>query len=602
MRLHLLKAGLPIAAMIAFTGCMDDKYDLDDLDTTTRIPITDLTVPVNLEDIVLDEVIDLSDNENIEDYTDKNGNRLYAISKKGELTSDDIVIDKIEAKAEDISSTSVTVNSVSATLPGVAATDVVYQVEAMESDFSYTAENIDDAVKSITAIESAEDIKYDVTINVPSSMTISKMTLHNVKIHFPTGMLMADGSAAKASVGTYDPATGDVTIDNHAVNSGSLTVTLTAERVDLVENGAGITDDRTFKFNGKLGVLKNGHIVLSPASGTTLASSFDLTADYGMTHFFVKNFDGEIDYLVEGIDIDPISFDDLPDFLKSGDTQIFLSNPQVYISAKNSTAPYGTEGSAAITLTSKFKNGSDRTANSEAFVIGYDLGPDVDYNIVLSPNGKQTDPINRYAANAHKFTFNGLGDILASKNGPDGLPDRIEISLENPRFFGNAKRFPVEVPGADPATYTIKGLHGDYDMFAPLAFNPETRIVYSKVDDGWESEDLDGLEIEHFSLHAHAVTTIDLNVILTIYPLDAEGNKMGRSVPLTLPANADEDIEIIVESEPGNPIKALGGIEYHAIVETPEGSQVASRPLGPDETINLTNIRVKVSGSYTKDF
>ncbi len=600
MRLQLWKAGLPLAAVFVLTGCMDDNYDLNDIDTTTSVPINDVTIPVNLQEIMIEDVLDLTDNENIVEATDANGKRIYAISKTGDLSSDDIVIDPIDVKAEDVNSSAVTISSVSATLPDVGAMDVVYEVEDMESDFSYKASNIDDAVVSIEAIETAGLASYDITLSVPSSINVQNMTLHNVKIQFPKGVYMSDGKPAKASIGTYDPASGIVTIEKHTTDGGNLVVSLTGDRFDLTANNVTIDNDRNFNYKGVLGVLKEGYVVLTPGSQASLPSSISFTADYQMSHFYVKNFDGEIDYSVEGIDIEPISFDDLPDFLKSSDTQIFLNNPQIYLSAKNSTANYNTEASAKIRLISEFNDGSVNVAESETFVLSDKYGADTDANIVLSPNGTETDALPAYSNNLSKYVFNGLGNILASNNNPDGLPARIKVELEQPRFFGNAKKFPVKVPGANKDEYTIAGLNGSYEMFAPLAFDPNSRVVYNKIDDGWQTEDLDALEITRFVLTAHAETTIGLEVQLTLYPLGPGNVKLGRSYPVVLPAMANEDIELVVESTPDSPIRNLDGVEYHAVVC--DNGKEPSEPLGPTETINLTQIKVKVSGSYTKEF
>lgn len=47
LKLHLLAAGT--AAVVMLGACVDDNYSLDDIDTTTRITVDNLTLPVNID-------------------------------------------------------------------------------------------------------------------------------------------------------------------------------------------------------------------------------------------------------------------------------------------------------------------------------------------------------------------------------------------------------------------------------------------------------------------------------------------------------------------------------------------------------------------------
>ncbi|MDE5657722.1 MAG: hypothetical protein K2I25_01540 [Muribaculaceae bacterium] len=50
MNLSIIR-GTAFAALttVALTGCVDDKYDLSDIDTTAGIKVNDLVVPVNID-------------------------------------------------------------------------------------------------------------------------------------------------------------------------------------------------------------------------------------------------------------------------------------------------------------------------------------------------------------------------------------------------------------------------------------------------------------------------------------------------------------------------------------------------------------------------
>ena len=42
-----------IAALMTFSGCIDDDIDLENIDTTAEVKVVDLTVPLNLDEIKL---------------------------------------------------------------------------------------------------------------------------------------------------------------------------------------------------------------------------------------------------------------------------------------------------------------------------------------------------------------------------------------------------------------------------------------------------------------------------------------------------------------------------------------------------------------------
>ena len=45
-RQFLVNGLLSITAVSMMTGCVDDKYDLNDIDTTSRFTVDNLTVPI----------------------------------------------------------------------------------------------------------------------------------------------------------------------------------------------------------------------------------------------------------------------------------------------------------------------------------------------------------------------------------------------------------------------------------------------------------------------------------------------------------------------------------------------------------------------------
>ncbi len=65
-KFHLLAVGS--AAVVMLGACVDDNYSLDDIDTTTRITVDNLTLPVNIDAVTLADVITYDDDSRIKPY------------------------------------------------------------------------------------------------------------------------------------------------------------------------------------------------------------------------------------------------------------------------------------------------------------------------------------------------------------------------------------------------------------------------------------------------------------------------------------------------------------------------------------------------------
>lgn len=77
-------------ACMPLTGCMDDNYDLSDIDTTAEIKVNDLVVPVNLDAITLSNVFDLEEGSVVKEI-----NGEYVVLVDGEFKSEDIKVNAV---------------------------------------------------------------------------------------------------------------------------------------------------------------------------------------------------------------------------------------------------------------------------------------------------------------------------------------------------------------------------------------------------------------------------------------------------------------------------------------------------------------------------
>lgn len=140
-----------------FTGCKDDNLDLDNIDTTMKIEVTDLVLPVNLAPITFGDMVDLDSEECIEVIDDK-----YVLVKKGDFESKAIEIATINTAEDDPDGTDFEVSAPRELY--LSEKHQTFPLEEMEVEFDYKYNNVD---KYIDEIKSGEvDINLTFTISV----------------------------------------------------------------------------------------------------------------------------------------------------------------------------------------------------------------------------------------------------------------------------------------------------------------------------------------------------------------------------------------------------------------------------------------------------
>ena len=70
---HYWLTGLSSLVLIAATSCVDNAYDLSDIDTTARLQVKELVVPMNIDKATLDQVLDLDDDSEVKKIEQADG-------------------------------------------------------------------------------------------------------------------------------------------------------------------------------------------------------------------------------------------------------------------------------------------------------------------------------------------------------------------------------------------------------------------------------------------------------------------------------------------------------------------------------------------------
>lgn len=563
------------AAVLAFglTGCIDDKYDLSDIDSTVRVNVNDLVLPVKMAPVELRNVIsaDASDDtESTSNFRYNVATGEYYIQTDGEFDAEEITIDGIyvdaltpELRTLDTPVAPGTENL--ADIPGINLEDFNY-------DFVYEFNEVDEYIEDI------DIATVDLTISLTAECSLPGVTLTDMQFHFPAGLV----GTPVADNGRYET--------RYDIESGLLTVFGTYQKMHLVFpveqiylHNAGGSFNRelsTFRFENNLG-LRDAKITSSTAQ-----ASVTVSLGYNLSSLEVTAVTGVISYDDVKIDDTNISLEDLPKELRQSGTDLSLVNPQIYFTVTNPLDVYGLYAETGIEIYQVRGRvpESDFAASVSDVKVGYNPETEMpvhEQTICLAPTRPEY-PIQGYT---NFQTFNGLGSIVAG----DGLPNELQVHFVNPRVPEHTavENFPIGRTLNQKVT-------GSYMLYAPLALGANSTICYTDEDRNWDIENADDLHIDLLQITADVTSELPLTVELSAVPLDKNGDPIDPDKvhvePATIPAQSTSPVEIRVTGD----IVGIDGVRYTARVIADESEM----PLVRTMKLKLDNLRAKVNGYY----
>lgn len=581
------KVGAALLCLPLLAGCVNDDYDLSDIDTTTRITINDLTIPVNIDVVTLGDIITFDEDSKIQPVT-INGREFYALRESGSFESDAIEIDKVTAPAPTLSPTTAHLDRMPlppVDIPGEVT--ISYEITPMGNGIVYNAGHVDDAIVDLEFIKASMSLSIQLeTLNIPGG--VKRAVFTDVVIQLPKGL------DADPEEGSYDPVSGLWSIARHEASGQSTRLIINASGVDFKQAGASIRPDHTFYYEGDFRILQGAvTIVPEPTTISQLPASLEFRASYSVSDMVATSFTGMVNYKLDGLGIDPVSLSDIPDFLSGEGTNIRLANPQIYLQVNNPVADDNLDCSTGITLTAMRDGGHSLSFSPDngAFTIGHNAA-DNKYNFVLAPDLDNLTTPDEYVAGLEFVEFSTLTDLLSTpENYPvSGLPTSIGIRLDDPQI-------PLSRVSDFALGRQIPAVHGSYELIAPLALEEGSLIIYTDTQDGWNDEDVDAITVSKLSLTFTATNSTPISAELYAWPIDVNGNRI-KGVEIkssTLPANS-EDVPVTIELT--GEVKHLDGVVFEARVS---GSKDSSS-LTPAQSITLRNVRANVSGYYEKEF
>lgn len=581
------------AASVVLTGCIDDKYDLSNIDTTSEFKVNDLTLPINLAPVVLSDIIKVEEGDQLKDTT-INGKTFYAVVQKGKFNSDGIDIDKFEAEPDPMYDKTATFRprggEAQSKRRADTGIDIYYLIEPVTEDLEYEASGIDGSIKALTAIN-FQPLSLKLEISTTSLPAGVESQLENLVLYIPTGLTIDHISAGGETypVTVYDPSDGSLDLATVKLNDNKATIQIVATAIDLKGY------DHPYNYDEEMGEgtfalisqfnIQDSQLALS-GSIDQLASinEINYNVHYELEPLYATSIMGSIAYDLSGtgLDIDPIDLENLPDFLDDPETDLALSNPQIYLQLMNPIGKYGLSYQSSLDIIAERSNQHTSFESPLVKVPGHEGT----FNYVLAPNtgSSSLNVPKEYEANLEALVYPNLGSILSG----EGLPKQLLIDIIDPMIPEQPTKAPFELD------QSIEGMEGNYLFLAPLSLKEGSKIV--KTVDGWWSEDLNDLNIDYLTISADAINGLSTGVILTLYAIDRDGNKISSEGSVVLEeSSASQPIDITIEGIDGKPFNGLDGIQLYVIAGENEG-----QPLAPDQTITLNELKAKVTGNYTR--
>jgi len=460
--------------------------------------------------------------------------------------------------------------------------------------------DVDESIVRIDKVGVVTNIRIYFNFDGIENM-VNTFELENLIIQLPKGL-----KATASNGGVYDKETGKLYFEKlKSEKNLEVTVDVSITEIDAKPAGATLENGK-FTFSNTLSVTGTvvvyGHNLKKDIKVTDLLNIGNINYQCNVTfpegNIKVETFTGDIQYLVEGIDIDAVSLDDIPDFLNQEGTNIKLVNPQIYLELNNPIYEeykvYATAGLEFI----PYPN-----ATGEEYKVEVMIDEPIK-QFCMSPS----QPENYYKneddnfmsvdfSHAEYIPFTNLGNILSG----DSIPESIAINVVDPQI-------PKQHVEDFALGQELGAINGTYVFYAPLALAEGSTIKYSEIFDGWNDDDIDDIEISQLRIDANINSDIPFELSIKAYPIDKNGNKItdnGKEVvgkaymegSTMIPANAHG--AIIIEMD--GVVRHLDGIILDAEIHGQDVPGSVGNALKPGHHIKLDNLKIKVSGEYISE-
>ncbi len=653
---HYLKLGIVALTSASLVACMDNKYDLNNVDLTIGTG-SDLTLPESSTgEILLKSILDIEPcSDGIVQISD--GGYIpkgeYYLKKEGNPTTSDVEINPITIARPTFSDIDCDVDlagvevvgasKVRSVAGGTKALDIpnhVYKYSIQPEDKAYyeLGNNVGGSVPSeIVALKDVtfvSDTKLDIKLTLSCGDGydfINRVHLDNFTVSIPKGIHV---SAARFT--HYSLENGEHVAHEHEVkpedidnergivyltredkntmlrekghNDHDIHMILTFEKAIVGAGGADFKNNWValsgmFEIKGDFRIESDDFVLDKLTSeqwnNVVTNNSFDGVCP---SHFYVggkASFAKEISVAgfsgrVESSvdDIAPIALDDLPDFLNDPEVRLDLENPVVFVEVKN---PYPAEAKTGLVLTSNYDDQADISRSSGEIILpkGTSVLCVAEDVAAITTLPTQYDGMERV-----DVQIAGLAELLVK------LPKTISVSVNDITMDIKDMRLPQQGK-TDRYETNIA-----YCFHTPLELGENTKLVYQGVEEGLagDLEDINTLNTKAIEINAVAETSFPLSLILSVDVEDAKGNSLTKDIvtvnKVEVAAHkgaeqySKQDISLLIQPQEGHTIsdllKKMDKFVYRA--EANGGGKLTDAAY-----LKLTNIKITLKGGISYD-
>ncbi|MCH5310740.1 MAG: hypothetical protein J1E57_02100 [Prevotella sp.] len=545
-------------ALAATTGCVDNKYDLGkEIDKKWGFGENGLILPnSNTSDMHLSQIIELKKNGQL--TTDADGNYLFY--KKGKSQDETIVCvgyGSICNTAENNYTYYFRQDSTLEITPKYPELDINTMRFTTSTSPNYKPDRLGEHVRALDYVDTPMSIVVEWLDNNIKDFApyISK-----IKYSVPSYYVLEDEN--------------DLVATNMATNRFGYHVI----RCKGVDFNAALAEGEVASYNNETGQISfKGDIKMDCFIDYAYMNLYDtisnpyinirttvgsLTTDR-VTGRFEKR---------ENVEMEPITFDDMPDLIKNEEVVIDIDNPIVRLTIDNEVP-----ARALINATVKaYRNGTETTRLN----IGEAYGTD---SIKFEGKKTQTVWISRKPTEipdsvSDNIVVDNIIDIMRI------MPDKINID-----GWAHTDSSQVVTMGLN---YKYK-VYPTYELVAPLVIGKNMKLVYIKETDDLHSK-LDKLEINSLTMTASITNTIPLDLTTTLKAIDTQNREI-KDIVLTqaqiIKGLSDTDITLTIVGKPED-FQKLDKLELKAYAESSE--VLAGQTLNENQALRLENIKITI--------
>lgn len=627
-------------------SCIDDTYDLKDVDYTIG-SIVDLTLPAcSTGDITLKSLMNLKQDGIVKVVEDPSGvhDSIFVVRKSGKADIKPIKIDPITIKKPTVKDFTTTANLLSRIKRRLRGTQIDYKDKESGSDIHITIPTWEynykiDSEKAKTSLTNAtatyistdvlriENITCDdVTVTIKLTTNgipewIPYLHLDGLELYLPKDICITRCVLDGIGIEAHKIKAGHIQLtepkDTHLFNTKELVLSLTFNKAKTGENfeydrvmrtasisgdfrlGGTIrfcTDDMDEeKLNAKLATVGESlkEFVNSPNKDISTLPGIipnSITLNTNITFdkdIHITKVTGDFQHVENSLAA--VNLNDLPNFLNSPDVVLDIDNPMIYMTLSSEFSGH------AYTYIKLKSNTNKETLVTEKSVDLYGIlfGEVITTDYYLSEKWE-----TRYIMPDHSYA--NWREVKNLKNLIRKIPPKIDIGMDTIKISCND----LDIT----KTYNVDA---KYDVFIPFAFGPNFQLVYQETLRNWNlGENIGKLDASMISVTARITNSMPADVLFTVVPIDEYGNEINALEVGKIYVNAsaqDKLVQVDIKPTLGHTIKdvlagenginKLDGMTYRAMINNPSEKDAISS----DVKIKISDIKVSIKGQVSYD-